>query len=1329
MVNWNSEDEQCVDVRASFWTPAEFVSTFLVLFASEVEFWMGFQMNRIGVVLLGVTMFIVTSSIQAHDRFALAENDVVGFVGGTNMGRLQQAGYLEAMLTRAFAAARPKFRDLAWEADTVFRQGTVIERWRKDGFGGRQDQLKRVATTVVIAQFGRLESLAGPEGVGQFTRAYEQLVEAFAKQARIVILVTPTPFEKPPAAAIPDLSKRNADLELYVQAIAQIAVDRELGLVDLFTGARRGLTSNGMHVKAQAQAHIAQEIARQLGVEISSPVPEPLRQAVIEKHRLWYDYWRPANWKLLYGDDARRQFTRGGRDYIPFKEEWKKLLPLIATAEQRVWRIASGDPDPGHGRPDPEVLHGDSKANIKQELAAFSVPAGMQVNLFASEEQGLTSPLSIRWDPQGRMYVTVTTAYPHVFPGDVPNDKIIMLVDTDGDGRADESTVFAEGLNIPTGLELGEGGVYVGQNTELLFLRDIDGDGKADQREVLLGGFGNGDSHQTVNSLIWSPGGELYFGQGDGIESRVETPWGSSELFQAGFYRFRPRRLQLHPLLDDFMGPGNPWGVAFDAWGQVFSIDGAGGVTYLSPGQIPTTHRLRLKEIGKPGGYCGIAYLDGRHIPESWHGDFVIGDYKSNRVKRFSVEPAGSGFSLDWKEPILQSRHRNFRPVDVKMGPDGAIYIVDWYNPITCHQDDAYRDPTRDKAHGRIWRLSTKSPAIQPPDLSQAPLSSVLDALKAPEHWTRYQAKRALTRHDAQSVAGALRSWVAALDTASPQYEHFLYEALGAYATIEVVEPRLLEQLLSAVDPRARAYAARIVGRWHDRLDDALELLSHRVVDNDPQVRMEAVLACASIPSARSIAVASRVVDLPMDEWLDYALTQAVHHLKPHWSPAFHRGEFSFDRPNHLATVLNKAGGRDVLKGLKLVIDSKELSIQSRGLVIAAILSVGGPGDLLEFGIDRRRFTRSGRYDAEFHAEALAQLIQVARARKIRPAGKLGASLNGLIAQRHPTLKAHALVLAGIWNVEETQSRVLGAATDASLPISVRAAAFGAVAQMKLPSAREVLELYAVKPHDPALRSAAIQELVSVDAKIAARRAAELLAAPDAKTLPATDILIAFLNRKGAMESLASRLQTANLRPGRAEQLLRALYATGRSDKMLDRVLNQAIGASGQVPEYNAAFVEQLVVESMKRGDAKRGAVLFKSVACTTCHRVGGDGPVIGPNLSAIGTTLSATRIVEELLWPNRQIKEGYSVVQVLTVNGRLHQGYEKRTKESQKSGDLVMRELASQKLVTIAREYIEETHVVGSPMPTGLTAKLTRPQMLDLIRYVSELGILKSEK
>ncbi len=1271
-------------------------------------------------LLLGIVLFANSVPSYAQDKFRLDKNDTVIFAGGANMLHLQKAGYLEAILTRKFASAEPKFRDWSWETDTVFRQGSVIERWRKDGFGDRDDQIKRLGATVVIAQFGRLESLAGPEELEPFTNAYNRLIDSFQAQAKTIVLVTPTPFEKPTIETIPDLSKRNEDLALYVKAITNIAKERKLVLVDLSSLAQQGLTDNGMHIKPAAQSVVAQEIARQLGVDIPTNAElEPLRLAVIEKHRLWYDYWRPANWKLLYGDDSRRQFTRGGNDYIPFKEEWQKLLPLIELAEQRVWLVARGGKDTGHNRPKPEVLHGDPSADIKQEIASFTVPDGMQVNLFASEKEGLTSPLAIRWDATGRMYVTVTTTYPHVFPGDIPNDKIIVLEDTNNDGTADKSSLFAEGLNIPTGLELGDGGVYVGQNTELLFLKDTDGDGKADTRRVVLGGLGNGDSHQTCNSFVWSPGGELFFGQGDGCESRVETPWGAANLFQSGFYRFRPRRLQLHPLLDDFMGPGNPWGVAFDEWGQIFSIDGAGGVTFLSQGLVPTSHRLKIPRIGNPGGYCGISYLDGRHLPEALHGDFVVGDFKANRIKRFGVKNNGSGFSLEWKEHLLQSKHRNFRPVDVRQGPDGAIYIVDWYNPITCHQDDAYRHPTRDKAHGRIWRVSSKIPSIKPPNLSKAPLTEVLNGLKSPEHWTRYQAKRVLTQRNPAAVAKALTAWVQTLDPTRSRYEHHLYEALGAAATVEVVAPGILDRLLQAKDYRARAYATRMVGRWHDRLDDPLELLSLRIADEHPQVRLEAVMACAAIPSPRAIEVAARVGDMPMDRPLTYAFTQTAHHLKSFWSPAFHRGDVSFARPSHLAAVLNITGGRDILNGLREIADSNDQTPQNRASAIAAIISVGGPTDMERYGLDTKRFTLDGKYDAVLHADVLTRLVNVARNQSESPTGELSASLNHLLEQASSEVQTQALVLAGIWKVDGTQGRVLAIAKDGSQLLTMRAAAFLAMAEMKVSSSRELLVGYAAKPNSPALRAAAIEALVMLDAPLAASLGAELFE----ESVATSATVSAFLHRKGGAEELANALRTTKIEPQSAEHLLRALYATGRSDEALVGALNQAIGVSGQVPEYSEEYVNQLVAESKKHGNVERGAALFRTRACITCHKVGNDGGMIGPNLSAIGTTLSSERIVEELLWPNRQVKEGYSVVRVLTDEGVLVQGYERRSKESQQSGDLLMRELASEKLITIKKQNVDEMRTTGSPMPTGLTALLTRPQMLDLIRYVSEMG------
>ena len=187
--------------------------------------------------------------------------------------------------------------------------------------------------------------------------------------------------------------------------------------------------------------------------------------------------------------------------------------------------------------------------------------------------------------------------------------------------------------------------------------------------------------------------------------------------------------------------------------------------------------------------------------------------------------------------------------------------------------------------------------------------------------------------------------------------------------------------------------------------------------------------------------------------------------------------------------------------------------------------------------------------------------------------------------------------------------------------------------------------------------------------------------------------------------------------------LLPSLFATGRSSQVLFSALNQTIGTSTEMPDFSEDVVSKLADDAIHRGEAARGSLLFKSMACVTCHRVAGSGGEVGPDLTSIGTTLSTERIIEELLWPNRQIKEGYQVLQVVTDDGKIVQGYERRTKEGHESGDLMLKELTTGDLIRIEKQRIEEKLVSGSPMPTGLTSVLSRPQLLDLVRYLSELG------
>ncbi|NRB43854.1 MAG: hypothetical protein HRU47_03510, partial [Verrucomicrobiales bacterium] len=519
--------------------------------------------------LLAILFFSI-SSVSAKP-LQLEDGDVVAFLGGTDLVRAQKDGTLEAAITHRFKDLNIKFRDLAWEGDTVFFQSTVRERWRREAFGSLNEQLKRVGANVVISQFGKMESLQGEAALKEFLESYEKLINELQSENCRVVILAPSSFEWDAA--------NDQFLDKYTEGIESLAIKKKIPFV---------------------KGNFAEELGE-------AP-PMNLILSVREKHRLWYDYWRPANWKCLFGDDSKRVFSNAAEGLPSFKEEWQSFPKLIENAEVNIRKGLKNVPG------SPPKRTGSREADIKKELEAFDVMDGFEVNLFADETQGIANPLSVRWDARGRMFVACSDVYPQIEPGVMPNDKVIMIEDLDGDGVGEKSSVFARGLSIPTGMEVGADGVYVGQNTELLH---FDWEGK---RKLVLSGFGNGDSHQTMNSFAWSPGGELWFCQGDGIESRVETPYGVSSLFQAGVYRLRPDELKLDPLLDDFMGPGNPWGVAFDDYGQSFVIDGAGGVSYLTPASIPAKRRLRLPRIGRPGGYCGIDCLGASNLPADMAG-------------------------------------------------------------------------------------------------------------------------------------------------------------------------------------------------------------------------------------------------------------------------------------------------------------------------------------------------------------------------------------------------------------------------------------------------------------------------------------------------------------------------------------------------------------------------------------------------------------------------------------------------------------------------------------------------------------------------------------
>ena len=541
-----------------------------------------------------------------------------------------------------------------------------------------------------------------------------------------------------------------------------------------------------------------------------------------------------------------------------------------------------------------------------EEFASFKVAPGFEVNLFASEKEGVVKPIQMRWDERGRLWVIGSKTYPQVKPGEEPNDQVIILEDTDHDGRADKMTVFADGLMIPTGLEIAPGSgktsaCYVGEGPKLWLLTDTDGNGRADKREVVLRGFGTGDNHQNINSFRWSPGGELLFCQGLHAHARVETPWGVSSLDQAGLWRWRPREQRLDGFYGGPADPQNPWGWVFTKWAQPIVVAGNNGTMYYpAPELIRGWQGGRREPIwsqGRGRKTSNPEIIESAHFPDEWQGLMLAGGYINNSVWTLRIERDGSGLKITdhpTLPPIIQSTHGSFRPIDVRLGPDGALYVADWYNPIIGHYQASFRHPDRDKAHGRIWRITAKGrPLLTPPKIAGAELPELFELMRSHDRWPREQAKRVLFGGDTAAVTKALRSWCERLDPNAPDLDFALMQALGVFEAHETAEFPLLQRVLAAKTPEARAYAAATLSRWANRLPTAVDPLEHLAdlaLDADARVRLAAIVAAGNIPRAESMVVVLSAAEQPRDVFIETALHAAVAVLKPQWEPVLAQG-------------------------------------------------------------------------------------------------------------------------------------------------------------------------------------------------------------------------------------------------------------------------------------------------------------------------------------------------------------------------------------------------------------------------------------------------------
>ncbi|MEX0938233.1 MAG: PVC-type heme-binding CxxCH protein [Pirellulales bacterium] len=980
----------------------------------------------------------------------------------------------------------------------------------------------------------------------------------------------------------------------------------------------------------------------------------------------------------------------------------------------------------------PLVIETDPLTPAEQQTK-FHLPEGFEIELVASEPM-ISKPINLNFDHRGRLYLTQSVEYPIPVQGEEARDAVMVLEDTDGDGRYDRANRFVDGLNIPIGVAPIPGGVIVHSLPNILRCDDTDGDGQIDQRRVLLGPFGQVDTHGNNNGFTRWIDGWMYACHGYRNQSTISGTDGHQITMTSGnTYRFRidGSRVENHTF-----GQVNPFGLSFTPRGDAFTADchtkpaymllrGAYYPSFGAPHDGLGFGPELMDHLHGSTAIGGIVYYAANHFPPEYRDTLFIGNPVTNRINHDRFELHGSTYRAIEQPDFLVCDDPWFRPVDIQLGPDGALYVADFYNAVIGHYEVPLDHPRRDRERGRIWRIvyrgSDSDPQAAPhvPNLSGDDLDALWARLADPNLSVRTMATNRIVDAHGMFALAPMRERLLA-----PCQPEQRAHGLWIVYRLEGLDEALARKLADDRSPLVRTHLVKALAEtthWSNNTAWMAELVREAMGDEDPFVRRAAADALGRHTQSEHLSLLLKMwQQAPSDDRsLIHTIRMALrdHLLVPELHDAVRQLARADD--DNLRRLMDVALGARTPEVAMLVLDGLQTGRHE----------AAREGEFINF---------AARYLPEPRLPELVELAGSLDVADVDPMRQLGVVGNLSLGYQE-----RGMELAE--PIRDWAARLADRLLSANETEHVREG-IALVRQLQLTALFDPLaDLVRNVSTDRETRNAAMEASLAVDEGRALRLLGDVIAdasRPTAVRHSAASVL-ATLNRPAVRELLLEQLPTApaevaqviaqglaRSRPG-GEALLEAIAAGKASPRLLqDAAIQNALREAqvlrvearisqltAELPPLDAAIAE--LIQQRRAGFAAAqpnvaGAREMFDKHCGVCHELAGQGNKVGPQLDGVGNR-GLDRLLEDVLDPNRTLDPNFRSTLISTVDGRVLSGL-----VQQDEGQTVVLIDEQGKEIRLSKADIDQQRVSRfSAMPANLAQSVPENELYAVLAFL----------